>query len=110
MQLWQNPYAELMQNYADIFRKNKKKQKTEKKQKPASLCRTLQHLRRTMQNYAELMRTFGVWCSKVSLCAKIKLRPACCKAVEFLGCFLFFLAVQPGYPDLKTQMIYRKES
>ena len=70
----------------------------------------MQNLGRTMQNYAELMRTFGVWCSKVSLCAKIKLRPAFCKAVEFLGGFLFFLAVQPGYPDLKTQMIYRKES
>ena len=33
MQLWQNPYAELMQNYADIFRKNKKKHKNRKKTK-----------------------------------------------------------------------------
>ena len=38
MQLWQNPYAELMQNYADICRKNKKQK--QKLHNYAELCRT----------------------------------------------------------------------
>ena len=82
-----------MQTYAEKTKKQKKKQKNRKNNK------NLHNYAELTQNYAELMRTFGVWCSKVSLCAKIKLQPACCKAVEFLGGFLFFLAVQPGYPD-----------
>ena len=50
MQLWQNPSAELMQNYADICRKNKKQKKN---------CITMQNYAELRQNYAELCRTYA---------------------------------------------------
>ena len=56
MQLWQNPYAELMQNYADICRKNKK---TEKKQKNRKNNKNLHNYAELTQNYAELCRTYA---------------------------------------------------
>ena len=54
MQLWQNPYAELMQNYAELCRHMQKKQKNRNKN-----CITMQNYAELRQNYAELCRTYA---------------------------------------------------